>query len=110
MLTAHDDDGITAASLCVEVSSSNFGIGGGRRGIESSSSVAEDDTDLGELVNTGSRLEVVVGPAASGMESVASCGRMIRETCMSACASTVMYSFRRGFRHVLPYVLLNFNC
>lgn len=96
MLTAHDDDGITAASLCVEVSSSNCGIGGGRGGIESSSLVAEDDTDLGELVNTGSTLEVVVfGPAASGMESVASCGWMIRETCMSACASTVMYSYRR---------------
>ena len=95
MLTAHDDDGITAASLCVEVSSSNYGIGGRRGGIESSSSVAEDDTDLGELVNTGSRLEVVVGAAASGMEPVATCGRMIRETCMSACACTVMYSFRR---------------
>jgi len=68
--------------------------------------VAEDDTDLGELVNTGSTLEVVVGPTASGMESVASCGRMIRDTCMSACASTVMYYFRREDSDIICFTEL----
>jgi len=77
MLTAHDDDGMAAASLCVEVSSSNGGIRGGRRGIDSSSS--EDDTDMGELVNTGSRIEELVRPAASGMGLMAFRKQMIKD-------------------------------
>jgi len=81
VLTAHDD-GITAASLCVEVSSSNCGIGGGRGGIESSSLVAEDDTDLGELVNTGSRIVELVSPAASGLDSVVGLRNINTNICM----------------------------
>jgi len=61
---------MAAASLCVEVRSFNGSIGGGRRGIGSSNWVVEDDTDMSELVNTGSRIVELVRPAASGLDSV----------------------------------------
>ena len=54
VLIAHGDDGMAADSLCVEVRSFNGSIGGRRRGVGSSIWVVEDDTDMGELVNTGS--------------------------------------------------------